>query len=478
MNKIKEFNEELESILEQRMQYLDSDILLKTKDSFKLYHSAFNAIFMLLLKKALIRADPYKHEYKITEISQPSTTPFAESDKETELGIRLSFYNTQLEYIDGRYVFTCEYLSNKRIKLLRNLISYIDWDSMSETSENLITRMLSGLLRKIRQGSDQIAVSLVNTSITQMSNTQKILFKNLNMVRDFHNESYKLLVRQKIFENQNIYNYASGNSLEDTLSVVKKKFSEVLTDQPFLPDLISEIIGEEFSSDSAEARNRLIAKLLSFRHELQKKEKSVVKKPPAIDMLVNAALTTCSASAHVKTIIIKLESNFNLLMQPQGSAFMKWLHKTLNSNKKQGRIFDIEYIDDNSGIKKMERVDINATMQKYQSLYTGLNSAKIKSDFSALDSVEKKENYLITFVDEYNKRLKSLIQQIQGIDKYVKQAAKKQKIYSNQIKGSLVEINTIKNIIIKSQQLSHEYIADREEYNQLKSLGVSGKPPV
>ncbi|MCL2481746.1 MAG: hypothetical protein FWF38_08550, partial [Spirochaetaceae bacterium] len=472
------FNEELKSILDQRLQYLDSDLLMKTKESFKLYYHAFNAIFMLLLKKALIREDPYKHEYKITEISMPSTTTFPESEKETELGIRLSFYNAQLEYVYNHYLFSCNYLSNKRIKLLKNLLSYIDWELVSETSENLITRIIAGMLRKIRQGSDQIAISLINTSATQMSSTKKILFTNLDMVKDFHNETYKLLVRQKIIENPNINNYGSSHSAENTLSVIKKKFSESLVDQPFLTELIGEIINEEFSSDSTIVRNTLMAKLSSFKHELQqKKEKAMVKKQPSINILLNAALSTCSISGHVKTVITKLENNFAILSQPQGSAFMRWLQKALHANKKQRRIFDVEYIDD-SGIKKIERLDNDVTMKKYQALFSGLNSEKIKSDFSAFDSLEKKEKYLISFVDDYNTKLRSFIQQVDGIDKYTKNEAKKQKRPPNQIKGSLVEINTIKNAIIKSKQQYHEYIADKEEFNLLKSLEKGPEKPV
>ena len=479
MDNIKKFNEELKSIIEQRIQYLDSDLLVKTKESFKLFYHAYNAVFSLLLKKALIKEDPYKHEYKITEISMPSTTAFAESDKEAELGIRLSFYNTQLEYVYSHYLFNCDYLTGKRIKLLKNLLSYIDWDLVTETSENLVTRTVAIMLRKIRQGSDQIAISLINTSATQISSTKKILFSNMDMVKDIHNESYKLLVRQKIIENPNISKYASTNSPDNTLSVIKKKFSDSLVDQPFLPELISEIINEEFSPDSIIAKKALMGKLSSFKHELQqKKEKAMVKKQPSINMLLNAALSICTVSGHIKAVIAKLQNNFEIISQPQGSAFMRWLQKTLNTNKKQVRVFDIEYLDDNSGIKKMERIEANAVMQKFQALIPGLNSERVKSDFSALGSLEEKEKYLISYVDDYNKKLRSFIQQVDGIDKYTKNAAKKQKIPQSQIKGSLVEINTIKNTIIKSKQQYHEYIADKEEYNQLKSLEKKPEKPV
>ena len=471
MDKIKTFTEELSGAIAQRKIYLDTDLLIKTREAFKLYSSAYNAVYMLLLKKALIREDPYKHEYKITEISLPSTTPFSDSDKETEVGIRMSFFNNQLEYVQNNYLFNSDYISNKRVKLLKNLLSYFDWDAISETSTNLLSKTLAVMLHKIRQGTDQIAVSLIKTSIAQMSTTKKLLFTNIDTIRDLHNEAYKLLVRQKIFDNNpNITKYAAGNTIEDSMAIIKKKFSESLVDQPFVADLIKEILNEEFSQDSTVVKNTLIAKLSSFKHELQQKKEKAALKQPSINILLNAALTTCSIAGHVKSIISKLEDNFTLLTQPQGSALMKWIQNLNTNNKDQVKIFDIEYIDDNSGIKKMECIDITETIQKYQTILLGLNGEKVKSDVSSISSSEEREKYLINFVDEYNKKLRLLILQVDGIEKYTKVASKKHEVSITQIKSCLAEINTIKNTVIKAKQQSHEYIFSKDEYNQLKSL--------
>ncbi len=74
MKKIKEFHAQLEEALVQRKEYLEASTLPKTKELFKTYHAAFEAIFMLLLKKAMIRDDPYKHEYRISEITLPPSS--------------------------------------------------------------------------------------------------------------------------------------------------------------------------------------------------------------------------------------------------------------------------------------------------------------------------------------------------------------------------------------------------------------------
>lgn len=475
MKKIKEFHAQLEEALAQRKEYLEASTLPKTKELFKTYHAAFEAIFMLLLKKAMIRDDPYKHEYRISEITLPPSSTIVESEKGAQLGIRLSFYNTQLDYINSYYSFNCDFISPERIKLIIDLLNYIDWDMVAEVSNNPATRVLASFLNKIRQGSDQIAISVINTSLNQMSATRKILISNLKMIQNYHNENYKLLVRTRILEQPNIYKYGSENSGSDTVSVIRKKFSEVLVDQPFRQDMVNEIIDEEFSVDSREIKQELLRKLASNVHEEKKKEKYVSIKKPPLSSLVNAALTVCTAANHVKGALAKIENNFDIFEEPKGSAFVKWLYKVLNLNTKKRRVFEIEYIEDNSGMKKTEKIDLSALSKKYQKLIAAIGSAALKSDFSVLETVEKKEDFLLVFIGEQNNSLKQVVQQLQGIDKYTRKRAKDEKINTSLIKGTVIETNTIKNCIIKSQQMSHEYMAQKEEYMQFKSLGMTEK---
>ncbi len=474
MKKIKEFQEELTAALEQQKEYLETEILPKSRGLFKTYHSAFNAVFMLLLKKALIKDDPYKHEYKISEITVPPNTQIIETEKASQLGIRLSFYLTQLDYINSYYSYTTQFMTLKRIKLITDLLNYIDWDMIAETSASPANRMLAGLLIKIRQGTDQIAVSVINTSINQLSSIRKILIENLQLVKKLHNETYKLMVREKILLQSSILKYGLENSAEDTLSSIKKKFTEVLPGEIFRQDLINELIAEEFSAESEELKEELLTALTPEAPE-KKKEDPIKIKKPLLNMLVNAALTICTSYAQIRSALEKIENNFKVLEEPRGSAFIKWLYKVLKADKKRTRIFEIEFIDDLAGLKKTEKIDLPVFVKKYLALLAGLSSAKLKSEFSVLESTEKKEDYLLVFIGEQSTALKSFILQGQGIDRYIKKRAKDEKISSAHLKGILLEINAIKNCIIKAQQLSQEYISDKEEYNQFKSLGIAEK---
>ncbi len=122
----------------------------------------------------------------------------------------------------------------------------------------------------------------------------------------------------------------------------------------------------------------------------RKKGKICLNQKTPFGSLVNAALTVCTAANHVKGALAKIENNFDIFEEPKGSAFVKWLYKVLNLNTKKRRVFEIEYIEDNSGMKKTEKIDLSALSKKYQKLIAAIGSAALKSDFSVLETVEKR----------------------------------------------------------------------------------------
>ena len=307
MKKALEFHEELRNAIECKKEFLETDILPKLKETFKNFHSSFGSLVNLLLNKALIKEDPYKHDHKISEISIPPATPIMENEKAAQLGTRLSFYDTQLDHITQYYVFSADYVSSARIKLLRKFIHHIQWNFVAETSQNPTTRALASLLTKIRNGNDQLSISIVNTSINQLATFQKLIDEILKDLDFFQKESYKFRVRDRVMVNSGIYKYASENGTEETLSVMRKKFNETMVEEKFIPEFIREILEEEFSTESGELRADLIYKLTEKTGKKEdKKEKKTSVKPPSLNMMLSAALTVCSASSQLKSLSEKI----------------------------------------------------------------------------------------------------------------------------------------------------------------------------
>ena len=68
------------------------------------------AIYNVILKKGFIHEDPYKHETKISEISNPPDDHFMDSTKDDQMSIRLSMFDSQLDFLLNYYQFSVEFL--------------------------------------------------------------------------------------------------------------------------------------------------------------------------------------------------------------------------------------------------------------------------------------------------------------------------------------------------------------------------------
>ncbi|MDX9957449.1 MAG: hypothetical protein RBT68_03310, partial [Spirochaetia bacterium] len=84
------YTDQLEQALLGKIERMDRYELKQLRDDYKLFQSAFQGIYNVLLRKGLIHEDPYKLELKISEVQTPPEGSFAESEKLDQMCIRLS----------------------------------------------------------------------------------------------------------------------------------------------------------------------------------------------------------------------------------------------------------------------------------------------------------------------------------------------------------------------------------------------------
>ena len=96
MSERAEFTEALKGAIAEKTNWFNSEELPRMLDNYRLLHTCIKNIYDLLLKRALITADPYKLEKKISEIKAPDDTAFAESDASVVIGARFSDYESMI----------------------------------------------------------------------------------------------------------------------------------------------------------------------------------------------------------------------------------------------------------------------------------------------------------------------------------------------------------------------------------------------
>jgi hypothetical protein len=81
------------------------------------------------------------------------------------------------------------------------------------------------------------------------------------------------------------------------------------------------------------------------------------------------------------------------------------------------------------------------------------------------------EEQLITILERAIRDVQSLHRTLTALDEYFKAEAPRED--RGKIKGIRPELAAIKNAIIKSNQLRHEYSAQEEEEEQMRRLGIN-----
>ena len=93
------FQNALADALEKRREWLDRSEMPRIKDEFRMLQSAFTGLHNVLLKKGILHEDPYKNEEKIGDLQIPPEGPFSETEKIDQISIRLSKYESQLDFL-------------------------------------------------------------------------------------------------------------------------------------------------------------------------------------------------------------------------------------------------------------------------------------------------------------------------------------------------------------------------------------------
>lgn len=466
-----DFFTQLEEALENYRQNLEGKELPKLKENFRSFHTSFQALFNILVRKGLIQEDPYKNEYRISEVQSPPSGPMKESEKEEEIGRRLSHLDAIFEFLNNYYQFQLDYITLTQIKKLVELTTYIKWNSLTETNNNLNTRVLAENVKKIPQASDKISYNIVSDSIQQLDKLSKEILKTLKKISTYQRENYKYEVRDKILNQMSLKENAITDKKDEVLKAIKRKFPDAVGNYPFYPELVEEVL-DETEGENAEQKRKEVLDKLSYKEETNKKKKKEEEKVSNKSYLLDSFRLLSSAGTPLEQAITKLKYNQNLMTQRKlsiGDKFRRWLFNMSNKNEEK-QLLEIEYLDPKTATYKPMQLDFNVflnELQKKTKLLGSLNS-KMSNTYQKLESTSEEKVY--DYLSQQIEELQAILLKLPALDTYYKHEAPKNQ--KNYVKGIKLENTAIKNAVVKANQKRHEYIAQKEEEEQLKKLGV------
>ena len=454
-----DYVKKLTDALAARADHLEKYDLPKLKEELRHYHTGFASLYNLYVKKGLIHEDPYKQEAKIAEIEVPNSTTFSEAEKLDQLTRRLANYDNQLDFLVNFYQYSPEFLTMDRIKRILGLVKYIDWVQLSPDSQNIMTRVVADMTNQIKIGTEPLTMSVITESISNLNKSFNPIIVQLKLLADYQREMYKLQLR----------GLTSGLPQAEASNVpnLRKKMAQTMPGVPFYPDLLEEVLKEDYSGDGPALQEAVLKKLM-----VAENKPKAAKAPISFRTILLEGVYGLGATAVTfQEILVKMDEN-QLILENRKQTFLEKLKKLFQqmfNREPDPVIYEVEYIDPAKGAPVSERVNFHAFRGDVERKIRTLSPMVRGVASSKLDSVQ--EDQLAGFLDRNVREIQSLHKILGALDDFFKAAVDKPE--RDRIRGIKPELGTIKNAIVRANSKRYEYNAQKEQEEQLKRLGVS-----
>jgi len=461
--------EEVAQLLEHKRQFIESQALKKLRDAFQAIQIYFENIFNILIRKGLIHEDPYKYEEKITEVDAPSDEAFSESEETEKLSTRLSQYHTRLEFLNNIYEYSVDFLNLNRLKRITKFLKYINWGQLTETTPSPTGRVVAIYFSKIRMGTDQLSANLLNDSINQIDKLSKTAFTILADLSNYQKESYKLTLRRSLIPRLEL----SGNLAEDKIEAMVQKarqlfLSSMCKDLPFYPELVKEVLIEDYTPAGLAERQEILKSLKIPEEKKTKEKKEVVYR----QILLQGARYLVSCNLQIEDALAKVQENHDLLENQRLTLLRRlrrWLLRVAGRSS-QSKIYEIEYFDVATSTTKTEHVSFQEFLTETKRLCQLFSSLASRTSQAYYKFEALPDERIFNFLHQNLINLQIAYRRLNGLMELFKTDFPKERILK--LRSIKLELNTIKNSILKANQKKHEYVALKEEEEQLKRLGL------
>lgn len=463
-----DFIRALETAVTAKANEFDSSRLPQMLENYRLLHTCEKNIFELLVKRSLIKEDPYKLEKKITKIVVPDMGAYNEMETATIMGIRLSDYDTMLDYICGYLPVTTQALDEAKIKKLMELNGFIEWANMSANSTSVNTRVVSELISQARNGAQQLTQRSI---IDSLNNAKKALLDINAALKDlavFAHENTKYTVRRMVMESASFDLEKASQSGEAERSEIKRLWTSGMGRVPYNNDLVLEIVKEDTDSNKDKLQQAVLERLKTTV-TAKKAEKA---KPDPKRLLVEGAVILAASSPQIEQVLQKISYNHDLLAASRATFLEKFktaLRHAFNlADPPEEYVLTI--INRKTQERTSRRIDYSeffGALEKRMKVYSSLgNQASAQYARIAASPV----SVLSPFVTKQVAEMQDLITSLDALDEYFKTNIIKTN--KGKAKGLKIELATISNCVIKARSRCADFAAEMEEEKEMKALGM------
>jgi hypothetical protein len=457
----------LEAALDQKRASLETTVLPQMLDNLRILLSTFEVPYNILLKKGLVREDPYKLEEKISEIRVPPREHFPPQELNEQMAVRLSQYHSQLDYVINYYEFSLSFLTLPRLKSLAALTKYMDFSNLVETSPNPTTGGLAVLLERVTRGADQVAASLIKDSVNRLVEIGRRIFKAIADTALYQREQYKLDLRKA-----SAGDGPSGeHSPEQNVAALRPVARAA--GLPFYTELAVELVAEDSSPDPAageDLRSKVLARLSV---EQQKEKKPAADGPAPRDYLLEALRALSGAEPSLRAALKTVREVEDLLTNKPLTFLERFQHFFARAagGRERQKVYDVEYMDDSRGVARVEKIvytqflaDAATKMKELRGLATRAGSDRERVDTASDDQ-------LFELLTRTGSDIGRLTRKLEGLAALFR--SRITPLHRSSFRGVHGDVTLVRSALARANRQKHEYVARVEEEAQFKKLGIA-----
>ena len=253
------------------------------------------------------------------------------------------------------------------------------------------------------------------------------------------------------------------------LAQIKKVFHVVATKKPFYNELIEEIIDETIGDKAKEKQQNLISKLIVKKSNKEKQEKQIDTRA----ILMDAVRSLGGIVPQLEQIISKFQENSELIENKKNTFWDKLIEiiqKAFNLDKKP-KIYKVIIVDKITQAKQYEHINFDEfilSLQKRCKYYLSFTTRKTPG-YEKIEAMA--DDKIVEFIAKNLSECQKLLVTLSALDDYFKETVTP--LSRSKIKGIKMEISSLKNTIIKTNQRKAEYSSLIEEQRQMQKLGLA-----
>lgn len=465
-----DFSQQVISAVEAKTEWYNSTVMPQLLESYRLLHSCVKNLYELMIKKSVIKADPYKLDRKISGVTPLDNSQFIENERATIIGLRFSEYETMLDWICTYYKFSVDRLKIPEIKKLLDYNNSFLWNSLTPNNTMPNTRGLGTLVMEMKRSADPLTASSINDILSKCQKATNELVKICKDLTEFQKEVYKARVRKDIFQHPKFDRDKAAASAGDEMQQIKKLFTSVFGKEPFYTQLIQEVVDEDHAANKAELQAALIQKLGIKQESNEKKNKG----PDLREMLMGAVQSLCAFTTPLQTVYTKLNEN-NEVLQSESNTFwgklVAALKKGFNIPDKPVE-YDLIIIEQATNTQRKQRVEFTGFGAELLKKCNFYNSFASKSSAGYKKFLDAESSKVLDFLAKQIADIQKILILLKAFDDFFKNNAKAEN--RSKIKGLSMEIMALKNNLVNTNQRRAEYVSYVEEQEQMKKLGITG----